>query len=111
MPRWAISAPRKKLPPPTTIATCTPLRTTSLTCRAMSEDDVEVEADRTAAEDLAGQLEQHPAVLGIGHGRFGAEGRYGSPARGEAASLSLLTGGGLLVSRCSGVPSGRPGRP
>src|SRR6476659_6802724 len=35
MPRCESSAPRKKLPPPTTIATWTPVRTTSAICRAM----------------------------------------------------------------------------
>src|SRR5690349_11803109 len=35
MPRWLSSAPRKKLPPPTTMATWVPEATTSATCRAM----------------------------------------------------------------------------
>src|SRR6476469_7237428 len=34
MPRWDSSAPRKKLPPPTTTPTCVPPRTTSAICRA-----------------------------------------------------------------------------
>jgi hypothetical protein len=53
-------------------------------------DDVEVEADRAAAEHLAGQLQQHAAVAGR---------RLDGPSDGEeAASLSVLTGGGLLRS-------------
>src|SRR5579875_3576484 len=35
MPRWLSSAPRKKLPPPTTIATCTPESTTPAIWRAI----------------------------------------------------------------------------
>src|SRR5690349_18473637 len=35
MPRWLSSAPRKKLPPPTTMATCTPSLTADVTCLAM----------------------------------------------------------------------------
>src|ERR671912_652431 len=34
MPRFCNSAPRKKLPPPTTTATCTPVRTTEAIWRA-----------------------------------------------------------------------------
>src|SRR3954462_12184481 len=35
MPAWLSSAPRKKLPPPMTTATCAPLATTSASCSAM----------------------------------------------------------------------------
>jgi hypothetical protein len=53
-------------------------------------DDVEVEPDRAAAEDLAGQLQQHPLL------RAGCRPGSAVGAAEEAASLSMVTGGGLL---------------
>ena len=61
MPRSDSSAPRKKLPPPTTTATWVPSRTTSAICRAIELDDDRIDADLPAAEHLAGQLEHAPA--------------------------------------------------
>ena len=62
MPRCESSAPRKKLPPPTTIATCDAGADDLGDLPGDGGHDVGVDAELAAAEDLAGELEQHPAV-------------------------------------------------
>ena len=64
MPRCCSSAPRKKLPPPTTTATCAPVRDDLGDLPGDAVDDVGVDADRAAAEHLAGELEQDAVVAG-----------------------------------------------
>ena len=69
MPRCCSSAPRKKLPPPTTMATCDALAAPPRrSARAMPLDDVGVDAERAAAEHLTGELEQHPVVAHVAGG-------------------------------------------
>ena len=68
MPRFWSSAPRKKLPPPTTTATWTPAADAGGDLPGDALDDVGVDADGPAAEDLPGQLQHDPAVVGLTHG-------------------------------------------
>src|SRR3954467_4684473 len=93
MPRWAISAPRKKLPPPTTIATCTPVRTTSQTWRAMS-------ATTSRSRPTSPPPNTSPESFRSTR-LYGPSGS--SRMSEEAAPGVLLIGSGLLVgSGCSG---------
>ncbi len=66
MPRWLSSAPRKKLPPPTTIATST-RSTAAAISLAMRAHHIRVHAELSAAERLTGQFEQYPAAAFFGH--------------------------------------------
>ena len=67
MPLWDSSAPRKKLPPPTTMATSTS-GTAAAICLATAADGVRVNAQLAAAEDLAGELQEDaaPVLLWLG---------------------------------------------
>src|SRR3954464_14487309 len=91
MPRCAISAPRKKLPPPTTIATCTPVRTTSDTWRAMS-------ATTSRSRPTSPPPKTSPESLSSTR----LYGRSSAPAAEEAAPGMLLIGCGLLRLSDSG---------
>ena len=107
MPAWASSAPRKKLPPPTTTATCVPCATTSASCSAIRCTIVGVDADAAAAERLAGELEQHPLVAAaVG----GLEGGGRGQRRGVSVNGSPSLGvglGSILPHRDTGpVPEG-----